>query len=821
MVIEFAESLNMSISELLSLAAAIVAILTSIVTAVKWLILTFGAGGFVYTRQVRKYRENIAKVYKDFPVTIPSRSDLKLHYVPLRVRGEDEIEKGRFVNYKAQSLLDKRKGAVILGAPGSGKSTFLRSIMRDFCRGEMELIPIFIELRGFYSVNSDYLSDYVYKQLKNAKLRNPKSFFRKSVKKDRVVLLMDGLDEIPSDNRSDFPVKLKLFSDEFTGIPCLVTCRRAVYHGSLKDVVGKPVELMDFNDDDIRDYLTEWPTSENRSAETLISVIRERPRINEIARTPLLLSMVANMYFIEKSEIPRSRALLYKKCTELMLHDWKEELNSENSRRPTKKLALQHLAVYSHKNMEENTSAEMRYLDIQMELSSILEKLAIENSRIFHMLDEIVERGGLLIKLANGELYKFSHLTFQEYFVATAYLDNPDALIEKLIEEPDRWREPFILLCGLNPSHEFAEHMLSIDVSLACACIIDSPIQIEERLLNKIIEQCRRIIYDTTVKNAIKEEIMQYIISMSFDIMYAKKAMPIVLEILRSGESGIMEFAARKLSYMKTSEAVSMLLHGINSIDAYKFYEHYILNSADVYVDAVFNFIETTRLSYDSYAYGFVLLYNFRAEEIVSRLIDILQSGKSNLKSWSAFVLGLIYRESDTSLEFSDIIRIHMDRIMLLLAHHLTYGDLNLSHIGVFHKLMATEDFFEPRVILPFIFDRLRPGINRFSNYFPANRSKFSIFLVSMESHKEELHSEFISIVSLDIKNWSNTSKLELKSGNSLSKELTPSALRRLRKLTIEQANLVDDFYAFLSPLSLVYIFYFAREGYKAKLKKR
>jgi hypothetical protein len=65
------------------------------------------------------------------------------------------------------------------------------------------------------------------------------------------------------------------------------------------------------------------------------------------------------------------------------------------------------------------------------------------------MLDEIVTRSGLLVKVDAGNLlYEFPHLTLQEYLAAVELADRPDRLLRLYEENPNRWRETLKLWCA-------------------------------------------------------------------------------------------------------------------------------------------------------------------------------------------------------------------------------------------------------------------------------------------------------------------------------------------------------------------------------------
>lgn len=93
---------------------------------------------------------------------------------------------------------------MILGQPGAGKSTFLRKIGLEALKGksgqiQREIIPVLLELKQF-TTNEVNIYNIIEQEFISCQLPLAKEFTNQLLRQGKLLLLLDGLDEVPNKN---------------------------------------------------------------------------------------------------------------------------------------------------------------------------------------------------------------------------------------------------------------------------------------------------------------------------------------------------------------------------------------------------------------------------------------------------------------------------------------------------------------------------------------------------------------------------------------------------------------------------------------------
>jgi predicted NACHT family NTPase len=403
---------------------------------------------------------------------------------------------------EAENAVQKYRRLVVKGAPGSGKSMLLKYLALSYSEeGFKNLsdrpVPILLELNRLNEANLtvEKLEQHLVAACDRHNFPKANRFISQGLKDGRLLLLLDGLDEVSSGVRSSVVRCLKDFLEleKYKKCRVIITCRTAVYHNEFFDNTEETLEIDEFSDQQMRRFLQAWKSEmpPEKSVEQLIQNLRAKPKIMALARNPLLLTIIAYLYTDTPFVLPHSRAEFYTKATDVLLELRDQERNIDNQYRGVnKRRVLQHLALYAQNSTNRQQQDRRSLLDSEVweQVKQVLPSLNLEPKDANSIVDEIVKRSGLLLRIDGGQRYYFPHLTLQEYFVAAALTDKQAELIQKWQNAPSDWLEIVKLWCGLpNNSTDLITAVYQQDTLTAFECLADAQ-EVKPEVAQEIID---------------------------------------------------------------------------------------------------------------------------------------------------------------------------------------------------------------------------------------------------------------------------------------------------------------------------------------------
>ncbi|MFB2878719.1 NACHT domain-containing protein [Floridanema aerugineum] len=106
---------------------------------------------------------------------------------------------------------------MVLGGPGAGKSTFLRKMGLEALKGKKgkfkhSCIPVFIELKLFNSGDIN-IEQVISEEFRICGFPDPDKFTAKALEQGKLLILLDGLDEVPTNNLNQAITEIQNFVD--------------------------------------------------------------------------------------------------------------------------------------------------------------------------------------------------------------------------------------------------------------------------------------------------------------------------------------------------------------------------------------------------------------------------------------------------------------------------------------------------------------------------------------------------------------------------------------------------------------------------------
>ena len=568
----------------------------------------------------------------------------------------------------AQKVLTQSKNkAVLLGAPGSGKTTLASYFALMLCEQvgndptqiglEADWLPVVIRIRDWVLKPElsvlKYLRWYAEESLSRKAL--PTGFFEHWLERGRALILLDGLDEVVDEaQRRRVAEQIETFLGQYEDCPAVITSRPAGYRWDFFNLEAFPhYTLEPFDTQQVDTFIDHWYDSREldkaaarRRKDDLRSAFKGNDRIRQLATNPLLLTIIALIHRYQ-AELPRRRFKLYESAVETLLTSWDsgkdirlysvlQHLKADDLLYVLKKLAYwihtQGSAGETDGGTLIDTDELMRQLQKEIKTQKKCEPHEAK-AEAKRFVDFIQRRTGLLNEQGK-DCYAFVHKTFQEYLTAEEIYDRfeegeDEAIVEHIqahLHDP-HWREVLLLLVSklkkkraasaieviLNAGSEY-EKWLKRDLLFAGWCLTEDPEglkTIAERLVGEILDGLVAIEVGDHKRNGNKARRESVEIIKRFAETAVERD---IWERLKSEEGAIdrSHFLAFQASLGQKGEAIETLLTLLKDDDS------------DVRSRAASALIQLGNGS----------------PEVVSGLLTLLKDDDSNVRSRAASALG-------------------------------------------------------------------------------------------------------------------------------------------------------------------------------------
>ena len=435
-----------------------------------------------FERDVEKYTTYIERILQRFKVVgvVPKGREkiadpaLNNIFVPVRVaiEGQKSYEQ---VNSSMLDVLEKHSHVVLLGGPGSGKSTAIRYLAWSHAAANLpnapegigllrgQPLPLRIELRRLSATRArhpeydilTYVSEIL---LGQGGCDVNQEMFRQLLERRGMLLLFDGLDEVATlAERSQMIEEIENFALSYPGNRIVVTSRPIGYDlARFANGWFVRVDIQTFNDEQIRQFLERWyqhilglgvpiPQEDQEEMEVFYETLKKNERLHKLAENPLLLSVITELHRYKR--LPERRIEIYDECAELLLERWASLKGTDirwkdiRMSREDQFACVAYLGMILHERSqdkqnerrqgsqkveESSTDVTGRFLQREIECFIKEQKLIAEVTKQRREAERFLalmqEEAGLIVERGKGEdgeeLYGFIHRTFQEYFAA-------------------------------------------------------------------------------------------------------------------------------------------------------------------------------------------------------------------------------------------------------------------------------------------------------------------------------------------------------------------------------------------------------------------
>jgi len=364
----------------------------------------------------------------------------------------------------------------VLGKPGSGKTTFLQHLAIQCNQGGFaaDRVPIFISLKNFAEETRNSqecnLLDYIQQEFLLSGISDL-SVIETLLQAGRVLLLLDGMDEVLNQESMAVMREVRKFADKYHKNLFVATCRTADQKLQLRGFTD--VEIAPFTSAQITAFTQKWfvaftktnaKNGQAQSAQFMQKLdLPENWQFRRLVVTPLFLHL-ACWVFHAQDKFPSKQVEFYKQGLDLLLGQWDAARGIERDDvyrgflLPQKLKLLSQIAAATFEQGQyffEQRVIEQYIGDSIREMPDApidLEQLQLDSEAVLRAIEA---QHGLLTERVRG-IFSFSYLIFQEYFtarkiVASHNLQSLEQGLEGLVSHitDPHWREIFLLTAAM------------------------------------------------------------------------------------------------------------------------------------------------------------------------------------------------------------------------------------------------------------------------------------------------------------------------------------------------------------------------------------
>ncbi len=427
----------------------------------------------------------LARVARDHSNLVPffEHADLELLdrvYVQLEVRpeerltpGKEEMALGLERHLTLRDLLALSRGNpswvthrwVVLGDPGAGKTTLLRHLAATLAADtKRRWVPVFESLPRLMR-QPEWLLDRLEREMRKAgePTQGLAAALSQEGQEGRLLLLLDGLDEVPRDDREDAEALLRQISARWPETPVVVTSRPIGYRRPGSEFVE--LDLLAFAAGQRREFLGRWfgrstAKVDRGLATEVMKVLRGDRGLWDLSGNPLYLTLMA-LLFEQGKKPERNRAILYEQVFDLLLDGRHRSAGKPIDAKKAVYAVLRRLAcdmTQDNRDAEPKAELEARLLREEHDALCVpLRRVPPWERSLGPFLDDLAERTGILGPHDGPTAdWRYWHRTFREALSAEQLAEDlraggEAAILAKAGEvagDEGRWAEPFALLVG-------------------------------------------------------------------------------------------------------------------------------------------------------------------------------------------------------------------------------------------------------------------------------------------------------------------------------------------------------------------------------------
>ncbi|MFC8283816.1 NACHT domain-containing protein [Streptomyces cyaneofuscatus] len=399
--------------------------------------------------------------------------DLDTAYLSLEAQAQakDRSAPAPPLPQRIDTLLTDRPRVLLRGEAGAGKTTLLWWLAAHASAHTLDddlaplngLVPFVVPLRTLRARGGGFPSPAELSGTAGLVVdAAPEGWAGRVLESGRALLLVDGLDEVPPEDREQAHAWLSQLLARYPETRCVATVRPlAVEPDWLRSEGFAELRLLPMRNEDIQAFVASWHRaarlSEEDDADRLDELERDlarqfdqNPTLRDLARTPLLCAVICALHRRRDGFLPETRWSLYRSALEMLLghRDRRRRIGDPEgidlSVEEHTQL-LQRIAVWLVREGQSEFTRGQALRQLRRALAG-MERVSAQGPPA-KILTHLLNRSGLLQERTD-DTYQFIHRTFQDYLAAKELVE--DDHLNELLRHADEetWQDVILLAAG-------------------------------------------------------------------------------------------------------------------------------------------------------------------------------------------------------------------------------------------------------------------------------------------------------------------------------------------------------------------------------------